>query len=87
MTNIQASMGISQLRNLDVTVKKMSIGKYYYDKLNKHKNIYMTPPKINFSKNIYWVVGILIKNKKILASQMIKKLNSLGIGCRPFFCP
>ena len=88
MTNIQASMGISQLRNLDVTVKKkMSIGKYYYDKLNKHKNIYMTPPKINFSKNIYWVVGILIKNKKILASQMIKKLNSLGIGCRPFFGP
>ena len=88
MTNIQASMGISQLRNLDVTVKKkMSIGKYYYDKLNKHKNIYMTPPKINFSKNIYWVVGILIKNKKILASQMIKKLNSLGIGCRPFFWP
>ena len=50
MTNIQASMGISQLRNLDVTVKKkMSIGKYYYDKLNKHNNIYMTPPKINFS--------------------------------------
>ena len=24
----------------------------------------MTPPKISYSKNIYWVVGIVIKNKQ-----------------------
>ena len=42
----------------------MYIGNYYYNKLSKNKNIYMTPPKISYSKNIYWVVGILIKKKK-----------------------
>ena len=40
-----------------------------------------------FSKNIYWVVGILIRNKKILASKVIEKLREYGIGARPFFWP
>ena len=56
-------------------------------KLSKNNNIYLTPPKITYSENIYWVVGILIKNKKVLASKIIKKLNDLGIGARPFFWP
>ena len=88
ITNIQAALGITQLKRLDSIVKKkMYIGNYYYQKLLKNKNIYITPPKISYSKNIYWVVGILIRNKKILASKIIKKLNSYGIGARPFFWP
>ena len=88
ITNIQASLGISQLKRLNSIVKKkMQIGNYYYQKLLKNKNIYMTPPQISFSKNIYWVVGIVINNKKILASKIIKKLNTFGIGARPFFWP
>lgn len=88
LTNIQAALGNSQLKRLDNVVKrKMYIGNYYYKRLNKNKYIYMTPPKISFSKNIYWVVGILIKNKKTLASNMIKKLAKFGIGARPFFWP
>lgn len=88
LTNIQAALGISQLKRLDNVVKrKMYIGNYYYKRLTKNKNIYMTPPKISFSKNIYWVVGILIKNKKTLASNIIKKLTNFGIGARPFFWP
>ena len=88
MTNIQASLGISQLRDIKKIVrKKMFIGKYYYKRLSLNKSIYMTPPSIAFSKNIYWVVGILIRNKKILASNIIQKLKAYGIGARPFFWP
>ena len=88
MTNIQASLGISQLRDIKSIVrKKMFIGKYYYKKLSLNKSIYMTPPSIAFSKNIYWVVGILIRNKKFLASNIIQKLKAHGIGARPFFWP
>ena len=62
---MQAALGISQLKRLQNTVKeKMSIGNYYYKKLSLNKNIYMTPPIIDNYKNIYWVVGILIKNKR-----------------------
>ena len=88
ITNIQAALGISQLKRLNTTVKKkMFIGNYYYKKLKSNKGIYLTPPKISYSKNIYWVVGVLIKNKKVLASSIIKKLNTHGIGARPFFWP
>ena len=31
--------------------------------------------------------GVLIKNKKVLASTIIKKLKNHGIGARPFFWP
>ena len=88
ITNIQAALGISQLKRLNSVVKrKMEIGSYYFKKLSKNKNIYMTAPSISYSKNIYWVVGIVIKNKKVLASKIIKKLANYGIGARPFFWP
>ena len=64
----------------------MEIGKYYYDNIS-NKNIYIQPPEISYSKNIYWVIGVLIKNKKITASKVIKKLNKKNIGARPFFWP
>ena len=88
MTNIQASLGINQLKRLNYTVKKkMYVGNYYYKKLHKNHNLKMMPPLSPFSKNIYWVVGILIRNKKILASKVIEKLREHGIGARPFFWP
>ncbi len=88
ITNMQAALGISQLKRLNSVVKrKMQIGKYYFKRLSMNKNIYLTPPKISHSKNIYWVVGVVIRNKKILASNIIKKLNSYGVGARPFFWP
>ena len=87
ITNIQAALGISQLKRLDKTVKeKMKIGKYYYNNIT-NKDIYIQPPEISYSKNIYWVIGVLIKNKKITASKVIKKLNKKNIGARPFFWP
>jgi len=88
ITNMQAALGISQLKRLNSVVKrKMQIGKYYFKRLSTNKNIYLTPPKISHSKNIYWVVGVVIRNKKVLASNIIKKLNSYGVGARPFFWP
>ena len=46
----------------------------------------MTPPIIITIKIF---IGLLVfnKNKKILASKIIKKLNKYGIGARPFFWP
>ena len=88
MTNMQAALGLSQMDNINnIIKKKMEIGRTYYKNLKTNKNIYILPPKISYSKNIYWVVGILIKNKKIKASNLSKKLSKLGIRTRPFFWP
>ena len=88
MTNIQAALGISQLNRLSSIVKrKIYIGRYYYKKLKNDENFKILQPNLKFSKNIYWVVGILINNKRMLASEAMKKLKAQGIGARPFFWP
>ena len=88
MTNMQAALGLSQLKNIkNVVKKKIEIGNYYYYKLKSNKNIQMLPPSNSYSKNIYWVVGILIKNKKINIKNIVNKLLSFGIQTRPFFWP
>tara|TARA_B100000745_G_scaffold102348_1_gene65386 strand:+ start:781 stop:1920 length:1140 start_codon:yes stop_codon:yes gene_type:complete len=88
MTNIQAALGLSQLKNINnVVKKKMSVGRQYFQKLKKNKNLQILPPSNLFAKNIYWIVGIVIKNKKIKTKNMMKKLLRYGIQTRPFFWP
>jgi perosamine synthetase len=88
MTNIQAALGLSQLQNIKKVIKKkMEIGAYYYKKLHQNPNIQILPPSNTFSKNIYWVVGIVIKKNKITASILSKKLSKYGIKTRSFFWP
>jgi len=88
ITNIQAALGISQIDNIDKVIKKkMEIGKRYYKNLHKNKNLQILPPTKSYSKNIYWVVGIVIQNKKIKASLLSKELLKYGVMTRPFFWP
>ena len=88
LTNMQAALGLSQLKNIDKIIKrKMKIGGHYFKGLNINKNIQILPPSCTYAKNIYWVVGILIKNKKMKASILAKKLLLKGIQTRPFFWP
>jgi len=88
MTNMQATLGLSQLKNIKhVVEKKMEIGNYYYNKLYQNPSLQILPPSNTFSKNIYWVVGIVIKKGKITASMLAKRLAKYGIKTRPFFWP
>ena len=88
MTNIQAALGLSQIKNVNKIVKKkIMIGRQYYKNLKLNKNLTILPPSISYSKNIYWVVGILIKNKKIKSSLLAIELRKFGIMTRPFFWP
>ena len=88
MTNMQAALGLSQLKNIKHMVnKKMEIGSYYYKKLYQNSNIQILPPSNEFSKNIYWVVGIVIKKNIMTASKFSEKIARYGIKTRPFFWP
>ena len=90
ITNIQAALGISQLKRISSIVKRREyIGAYYYKKLKDNQNIYIPPPIKNNIKNIYWVVGIVITNTKLKidAKKLMKLLNIYGINTRAFFWP
>ena len=90
MTNLQASLGLSQLKRIKKIVSlRHKVGLRYYNNLKNNKNIFIPPPKKKSSKNIYWVIAILITNKKLKldAKKVISILKKQGIGARPFFWP
>ena len=89
LTNIQAALGLAQLERIEEFIlKKRKIGQSYTELL-KDINLYQLPvSKTEFSSNIYWVFGIVLKdNKKFNAKSAMRYLQQKGIGTRPFFCP
>jgi len=88
-TNIQAALGLSQLKRIKSIIKrKREIGKFYYDNFKKNKNLLIQPYKLEYASNIYWVFGIVLKNKfNNQRTEIQKKLLNRSIDTRPFFWP
>ena len=89
LTNMQASLGLSQLKRINKIIKKKrDIGKFYYNKLKHNKKIIIQPYKLNYEKNIYLVFGIILKkNSKLNREEIQKKLLEKKIETRQFFWP
>jgi len=89
MTNLQAAIGCGQLKNISWIIRrKRQIGKRYIFILKNCNKIYIQPYKLSYSKNIFWVFGILLKkNANISRDQVIKKLLKHNIQTRNFFYP
>jgi perosamine synthetase len=89
MTNLQAAIGCGQLKNISWIVRrKRQIGERYISILKKSNKIYIQPYKLSYSKNIFWVFGILLKkNINISRDQVTRKLLRHNIQTRNFFYP
>ena len=88
-TNIQAALGLGQLKNINWIIKrKIEIGKRYYKNLKSNKNIILQDLKKSYAKNIFWVYGILLKkNYKLSRDEVTKKLLENNVQTRNFFYP
>tara|TARA_X000001036_G_C20624984_1_gene784733 strand:+ start:42 stop:1187 length:1146 start_codon:yes stop_codon:yes gene_type:complete len=88
-TNIQAAIGLGQLKNIKWIVnRKKEIGRRYYKNLIKNKNIIIQEFKNSYSDNIYWVFGVLLKKKyRIKRDLIVQKLLNQNIQTRNFFYP
>jgi len=87
-TNMQAALGLSQLKRIKkIIAAKREIGEYYYNQLKNNNKIILHPPTLNNEKNIYWIFGVVMKKNKIKKKDVIKKLLKMGIQCRDFFWP
>lgn len=89
MTNLQAALGVAQLERLDeFIVRKRAIGALYQELLSVTDAVQLQPNETEYAKNIFWVVGLVIKDHVPLdAEGAMARLAEFGIGTRPFFWP
>jgi len=82
MTNLQAAIGLAQLKRINYFIRKRkSNQKIYSTLLNLKKGISFLNERKN-SRTVYWMHSILIKNKR---DKLMKELKKKGIETRPFF--
>ena len=89
MTNIQAAIGLAQLEKLDGTIaRKREIGLKYNLLLKECPTLQLPVEQTSYSKNVYWVYPIVLKDCSPLNALETKNaLKEEGIGTRPFFYP
>ena len=85
MTNIQAAIGVAQLKKIDYLIRKRrELAKLYNDLLGGSSGI-VTPPEMPWAMNIYWYYSILVERGN--RDKVTKALEAAGIESRPFFYP
>jgi len=82
-------LGCGQLKNIKWIIRrKREIGNRYYKKLKHCKNIILQTNTTLYAENIYWVFGIVLKNKLLSKrDKIMKSLLKSNIVTRPFFVP
>ena len=87
MTNLQAAVGLSQLEILNLMIKKKKkISNLYNSLFSNNSNLQLPIKSTVYAENIYWVYGIVLKNKKN-SKKIRQELQHMNIGTRPFFFP
>lgn len=87
-TNVQAAIGLAQLEKINFHLKKKKIIADFYNKnINATKSFNKPLRSKKGIKNIYWVYGLLIKDKKLNLQKVINFLKKKGIETRNFFWP
>lgn len=79
-TNINASIGMSQLKKLDSFIEQRKKNHEYF--LNKIKELPITPQKVELSETSSFSLGILLP-KKEPRDYLLEELPKKGIECRP----
>jgi perosamine synthetase len=86
MTNIQAALGVSQIKKIDSLLKKKIENARIYNFFLKNVEGVITPFEKSFVKNSYWMYGVRFDKRFGLELKEIKKrLFEKGVDTRDFF--
>ena len=88
LTNLQAAIGLGQLKRLDQSlVRKRQIGLKYLQLLAGVDCLKLPPSHTPYAENLFWVFALELECKSVDAASFCSQLEKLGIGTRPFFYP
>ncbi len=88
LTNLQAALGVSQLKKIETTIaKKRAIADFYKKELNEINDLQL-PVEKSYAKNVYWMYHIILKGKlESKRDEIRNKLKEKGIDTREAFIP
>jgi perosamine synthetase len=89
MTNLQAALGVAQLKKIEKFIKrKRKIAKLYAEELSSINGITLHP-EMPWAKCVYWLYSILVNEKEtgVNRDKLTKRLQNYGIETRNFFYP
>jgi perosamine synthetase len=89
LAGLPAALIASQLKRLDSLIaQKIRIAERYLMGLEGHPWLDFHPQTTEFSRNIYWVFGVVLKDDAPFdAEEIQQELRKLGVDTRRFFCP
>lgn len=89
ITNMQAAVGVAQMKKIDgIIEKKRKIAGQYKKLLSPLVPDITLPPESDWAKSVFWMYSILIPSGgKMNRDILIEKLKKKGIETRPFFFP
>ena len=85
MTNICAAIGLAQLENADLIIKKKIQISFWYKKFLTDSNVNFQKESTN-SLHSFWMISIIVANKK-LRDEIRLELKNNNIETRPLFPP
>jgi len=88
MTNLQAAVGVAQLKKLDHFIaRKREIAKKYAEDLQElaENGLLTLHPEMSWAKCVYWMYSILVDAD--VRDNLMKFLEGNGVETRPFFVP
>jgi perosamine synthetase len=85
MTNLQAALGVAQLKKIDRLINKKRDIAITYNKLLKDFLSITPAPEMPWAKNVYWLYSVLVE--KAIRNKIVEHLGQQGIEARPFFYP
>ena len=86
MTNVQAAIGCAQLEKINDLVSARRKNAQLYNSLLKEVKGITLPPEASWTKNVYWMYGILVQPEFGMSMpQLCDELQKQGIETRTFF--
>ena len=91
MTNLQAALGVAQLKKLDLLIQqKRRIAEWYGGEFEdlERKGVIKRHPEMHWAKGVYWMNSILIEEGfPVDRDELIKRLERKDVETRRFFYP
>jgi len=89
MTNLQAALGLAQLRRLDTSLrKKRQMGTFYTSHLSRIRGLQLPLPSTAYADNMYWVYPVVLSDElSFNSTEAMRRFADERIGTRPFFWP